>query len=370
MLFRSYQSLSSGIVPSGRKGGDERPRGGNRRAPPQNKPAQAARLPDTGQSIRYTQTFGEDADYVGTEPAFVDNGDETITDKVTGLTWQKTDGGEMTWEQAQVYAQSLRLGGHSDWRLPNSIELFGIMDHGRHGPAMNTEFFPRTQARYWWTSANRADDKSRVWVVNTGGGIGAHLKSETTSAGGDRPMHVRCVRGDSVFGSGPSLRNNGDGTLTDERTGLVWQQLGERAGMTWEEALKHCSQLNLADKSNWRLPNIKELRSLSDDHRMQPSMDRELFPNAEGKPYWSSTTQSNRPERAWYVDFSTGLVTYSDKTERYLVLAVRDEVSVAGEQNKPAPHPDSLRKTGGEKGGKPTEKPMEKRKGAIPPLNR
>lgn len=316
-----------------------------------------AQLADTGQTTRYTQTFGEDADSKGLQPAFKDNGDGTVTDLVTGLMWQKTDGGEMTHEKARAYAETLRLANHDDWRLPGSMELFSLMNHAKHGPAMDTAFFTATEARYWWTDSPRADDASKVWLVNTGGGIGAHAKTETTSAGGDRPVHVRCVRGVSKLGTGPSLTDHGNGTLTDSRTGLMWQKIGPAEGLTWEEALKHCDSLWLAGQNGWRLPNIKELRSLSDDRLTQPSLDSKLFPQAKADAYWSSTTQSNRPERAWYVDFTTGLVTYADKTERLLVLAVRGGIAEAGSREKPAPDPRVMSSSGEPKGkgkkGKP-----------------
>lgn len=321
-------------------------------------PPKPSGLPDTGLTTRYTKTFGEDADFTGRAPAYKDNQDGTITDLVTGLIWQKTDGGEMTWERAQAYAQSLRLAEKSDWRLPNSIELLSLMNHGMHGPAMDTTFFTKTDARYWWTNSPRADDASKVWLVNTGGGIGAHAKTETVSAGGERPVHVRCVRGTSSFGAGPSLKDNGDGTVTDQRTGLCWQKVGGSAKLSWEDALRYCTELNLGGQKDWRLPNIKELRSLSDDRRTQPSLDRAFFPSAAAAFYWSSTTQSNRPERAWYVDFSSGLVTYADKTSAQLVLAVRGGVEQTGPRDKPTPDPKTLVGTGkerppGEGKGKP-----------------
>ena len=243
----------------------------------------------------------------------------------------------MIWEQAQRYASELQLGGYSDWRLPNSLELFSIMNHGRSGPAMDTAYFPRTEARYWWTDTTRADDATRVWVVNTGGGIGAHPLSEAISAGGDRPMHVRCVRGDSPFATGPRLHDNGDGTVTDQQTSLTWQKLQSQEPMAWEDALGYCAELRLGDRKDWRLPNIKELRSISDDRRTQPSLDSAFFPHAHPAYYWSSTSQSNQPERAWFVDFSTGLVSYSEKSDRFLVFAVCGGEIKAGPQAKPLP---------------------------------
>ena len=323
-------------------------------------------LPDTGQTNHYTQTFGEDSDFSGRAPAYADNGDGTVTDKVTGLMWQKTDGGEMTWEQAKAFARKLRLGGHADWRLPNSMELFSIVDHGKHGPAMDTKFFTPTEARYWWTDSPRVDDGTKVWLVNSGGGIGAHSKQETISAGGERSVHVRCVRGASPFGTGPRLHDNGDGTVTDQRTGLIWQKIGSDRRMTWEEALKYCDDLTLAGQADWRLPNIKELRSISDDRKVQPSLDKTFFPGAQVACYWSSTSLCNRPKQAWFVDFETGLVSHADKPQSYLVLAVRGGVTVPASKVKPAPDRSLFAgsgKGGGPDGGKRKGRPDRAKKG-------
>ena len=305
-----------------------------------------SRLADTGITLRYTKTFGEDGDYAGSAPSFKDNGDGTVTDLLTGLLWQKADGGEMTWEKAKDYAKSLRLGGRQDWRLPTSMELFALTNQGMHGPAMDTSVFTRSEARYWWTNSTRADDAAKVWLVNSGGGIGAHAKTETVSAGGERPVHVRCVAGISVTGNGPSLVDNADGTVTDRRTGLTWQKLGPAKALTWEEALKYCDALKPSGHGPWRLPNIKELRSLSDDAKIRPSLDRKFFPEAKVANCWSSTTQSNRPGRAWLVEFETGLVTYADKTETQFVIAVCGGVATAGPREKPEPDPKVLADTG------------------------
>ncbi len=320
--------------------------------------SQPVRLADTGISLRYTKTFGEDGDYAGSAPAFKDNGDGTVTDNLTGLLWQKADGGEMTWEKAKDYAKALRLAGRQDWRLPTSMELFALTNQGMHGPAMDTSVFTRSEARYWWTNSPRADDSTKVWLVNSGGGIGAHAKTETVSAGGERPVHVRCVAGISVTGTGPSLVDNGDGTVTDRRTGLTWQKIGPAKPLTWEEALRACESLKPSARGAWRLPNIKELRSLSDDAKIRPSLDRKFFPEAKVANYWSSTTQSNRPGRAWLVEFETGLVTYADKTEPQFVLAVSGGVAVAGPREKPEPDPKVLADSG--KPGKDKSKKPKK----------
>ena len=64
---------------------------------------------------------------------------------------QQADGGEMTWENAAAYADSLSLGGYTDWRLPTAHELFGIVNHASVNPAMDTAVFTATTAEYWWT---------------------------------------------------------------------------------------------------------------------------------------------------------------------------------------------------------------------------
>ena len=87
------------------------------------------RLPDTGQTTSYTTTFGEDADYNFNTPVFILSGNGTVTDTITSLMWQQTDGGEMTIENAIIYCNTLTLGGYTDWRLPNCHELFSILNH-------------------------------------------------------------------------------------------------------------------------------------------------------------------------------------------------------------------------------------------------
>ena len=294
----------------------------------------APRLPDTGQMADYTDTFGEDSDYTINPLSYEDNNNGTITDNVTGLIWQKIDGGSVIWEDAIAYADLLSLAGHEDWRLPTSDEIFGILDHGRQNPALNTAYFPRTDAQYWWTCETRADDPARVWIVNEGGGIGAHRISESAQAGGDKRIHVRCVRGQS---DQPILRwmDNNDGTATDLVTHLVWQQTGSEMKMTWEQALDHAEEMTLAGQENWRLPNIKELRTLTDLTRTNPAVDLAAFPDFQSDDYWSSTTLAGHTDRAWTTNFRFGTVSYQPKTASLLVRCVRGPETIMPDVNLP-----------------------------------
>ena len=81
---------------------------------------------------------------------FVDNGDGTITDKATGLTWMKADSGplkagpnqdgRLDWPQALSFAEGLEYAGHDDWRLPNVKELQSIVDYSGAFPAIDSTF--------------------------------------------------------------------------------------------------------------------------------------------------------------------------------------------------------------------------------------
>ncbi len=281
-------------------------------------------LPDTGQIISYTNTKGEDSDFDFHAPSYKDNGDGSVTDNNTGLMWQKTDGGEMTFENAAAFCRSMTLGGHNDWRLPTSHELFGINVFDNVNPALNTSYFTRTLAEYWWTSDLRADAAANIWVTNAGGGIGAHPKSETISAGGTKRFHVRAVRTTSVS-TLPSLhfKDNGDGTVTDNYTGLIWQKVPNATTLTWEEALVYATGLSLSGKSDWRIPNIRELQSLNDEKLIMPSFNKSFFPNILSGNFWSSTSQVNSPSRAWDINVDYGIVSYNDKTIRENALCVR-----------------------------------------------
>ncbi|MFN0077963.1 MAG: sulfatase-like hydrolase/transferase [Prosthecobacter sp.] len=310
-------------------------------------PWSMAKLPDTGQTLSATATFGEDSDYTRNAPSFTDNGNGTITDNNTGLMWQKTDSGEMTWDSARTGATSLGLAGYTDWRLPTAQEAFLILDHERN-PALNPTYFVNNAGGtpgYFWSSDLFYGDNTKVWCTNTGGGLGPHNKTATISAGGANRHHARYVRGTKPT-TGHHYVNNNDGTVTDLDTGLMWAQVPASA-QTWANALTYAEGLTTAGFSDWRLPNVKELQSLQDIPKAtasavttNPCINRVLFPAATGTAYWSSTSvKSGTPTQAWLVDFGVtttaspsrnqqGITSYEPYASTYPVFAVRDAPAV------------------------------------------
>jgi hypothetical protein len=143
----------------------------------------------------------------------------------------------------------------------------------------------------------------------------------------------------------PRFTDNGDGTITDNLTHLVWLKDANCLDGTtnWQGALDfanglydgctNCGGTNndcgLSDDSiegDWRLPNRNELTSLLDLENINPALPTDHpFMNFQSSIYWSSTTNANSPSSAWLVDFSNGLVNSGSKTFNpdFFVLPVR-----------------------------------------------
>jgi hypothetical protein len=286
------------------------------------------RLPDTGQTTSYTTTPGEDADYNINPPFFINNSNGTITDTVTSLMWQQVDGGEMTFDKATTYANDLVLGGYSDWRMPSILELNSLLNHDKNNPALNTVYFTATAAQYWWSGQKQVNDANKAWCANAGGGIGNHPVSETISAGGAKKFHVRAVRDISTPTTiATRFIDNKNGTTTDQLTGLIWQQIPTDS-MTWEQALITAENLVSGGSNQWRMPNIKELQSISEVSIYNPSISKTYFSGISTAFYWSSTSLANQSTRAWYLDTQFGITTQVLKTNKLRLLAVRSATTV------------------------------------------
>ena len=282
------------------------------------------RLPDTGQNTSYTGTFGEDNDYSINTPFFIDNGNGTVTDTITGLIWQKSDGGEMTIENAITYCSNLILGSETDWRLPNALELFSIMNLQYSNPSLDASVFTTTTAQYWWSIDKQVNDITKIWATNAGGGIGNHPKTETISAGGNKKFHARAVRNPiTPVVVQTRFTDNGNGTITDNMTNLIWEKTPFADTLNWEQSLIYANTLTLTGKTDWRLPNIKELQSINDETLINPSLNTNYFNITSAKKYWSSTTLPNQTSNAWYMYTQFGITTFDAKTTKHNLICVR-----------------------------------------------
>jgi murein DD-endopeptidase MepM/ murein hydrolase activator NlpD len=288
--------------------------------------------PDTGQTKCYNGSqeitcpapgdpfYGQDGHYAINPPSYevrTINGQEVVIDHVTGLTWQRHDDGiKRTWTEAMDYCENLTLDGYSDWRLPQKKELQSIANYGSFGPAVDVAYFPypHVPADCYWSASTLAFLALSAWKVCLWNSqVDMSIKSDHN--------YVRAVRGRPLEFC--HFIDNGDGTVTDMTTGLMWQQTEAKA-MTWEKALAYCKDLDLAGYRDWQLPNIRELLSLVDDSSHEPSIDTAYFPGCRPSIYWSSTTHSAYPSFAWYVGFKDGQVRGGGhKGRRNYVRAVR-----------------------------------------------
>ena len=121
-----------------------------------------------------------------------------------------------------------------------------------------------------------------------------------------------------------ALVDNGDETVTDTETGLIWQKATALGTYTWQQALAYAEGLSIGGHSDWRLPNRNELQTLVDYSRYNPAIDPLLEADTMLSSYWSSTTFAYYTYHAWSVGFNyAGYVFNHDKSNSYYVRAVR-----------------------------------------------
>jgi len=309
------------------------------------------KIVDTGVEKYYTNSktvssisegqayYGQDAHYDGYQPDYTDNGDGTVTDNVTGLMWQQTMDAKMTYSEALKYANDNTLGGYNDWRIPNIKELFSLIQFtgSSSGEAadelyIDTDYFDQPIGD---TSIGEREIDAQVWSSTEY--VGKTMHADETIFGvnfvdgrikgygatnprtrTDNTAYYRLVRGNESYGDNIFV-DNGDGTISDLATGLMWQMADDGQTRDWEDALEYAENLELAGHNDWRLPNVKELQSIVDYSKSlqttnTPAID-DLFVLSEIKDpdgdrnygfYWSSTTHQdgrNLSDSASYVAF-------------------------------------------------------------------
>ncbi len=305
-------------------------------------------LPSVGQDF-----YGQNANHLGTAPSYTNNGDGTVTDNVTGLMWQNTldhngDGlinysDKLTYDEILALPSTCKTGGHTDWRVPTIKEQYSLMmfsgkdvsgyeETSTYGliPFINTEFFGFNygdtdageriiDVQCASTNVSVGNTMQMVFGVNFADG---RIKGYgTTMMGQQKKFNYLLVRGNTSYGVN-NFSNNGDGTITDNATKLMWMEEDSKQGMTWKDALNYAENFTFAGYSDWKLADAKELQSIVDYSRSPQTTSSAaingLFKctqitNEAGEVdypfYWTSTTHANwhtGSEGGWGIYISFG----------------------------------------------------------------
>lgn len=316
--------------------------------------AQTYSIVDTGQNSFYNNTtsisapslgeafYGQDGQYAGNQPSYTTSDDGlSVLDNVTGLTW--TQGADWSGDgvvdsadkfkyvdlqgQADVL-NTQNYGGFSDWRVPSIKELYSLVNYNGTDPnpqATNanglTPFIDNSvfQFAYGDTSAGERiidsqwgtstlyvsqvmNGQNAMFGMNFADGRIKGYPGNNVPGNNNPDFYVRFVRGNTDYGTN-DFADNGDGTITDDATELMWAEADSGVGMDWEAALAYAENSTLGGYDDWRLPNAKELHSLFDYSRspdttqsaaIDPIFDATEITNEAGNAdyghYWSSTT--------------------------------------------------------------------------------
>lgn len=168
--------------------------------------------------------------------------------------------------------------------------------------------------------------------------LGLCLATQLPSVFADAPIPMLQTCNDLIAVDTPDTRFtiNADTTVTDNTTGLIWMRcaLGQQSSnntcdgpeqnYTWQLALQAADIATFAGYSDWRLPNVKELESLVENHCTSPAINLTVFPKAPGAWFWSSTPSIRDSQDAWGVNFLFGENTSSNKSTPSAVRLVRN----------------------------------------------
>ncbi len=150
---------------------------------------------------------------------------------------------------------------------------------------------------------------------------------------------------ENVIHATPSERflDNGDGTVTDKRTGLVWMRCslgqiwseansvctGDALEYTWQQALQAATGYAYAGSSAWRVPDIKQLQSIVERSCYDPAINISIFPQTPEQYFWTASLSHSRytnyDNEAVYLSFAFGIHTNSDKSAGNYVRLVRPD---------------------------------------------
>jgi hypothetical protein len=234
---------------------------------------------------------------------------DVVLDRTTQLAWRRHTDRAVTWAEAKDACDALALGGQDDWRLPTRLELQSIMRMSDEGPMISTAAFDeavdlRGADLTAWSASLVAGSPDQRWAARFD--VGYLDPTDLTFLG-----RARCVRDTIVR---PPLEPHyavAADTVKDLGTGLTWQRaVGPES--SYASAVTYCQGLAL-DGGGWRLPRLRELRSLVNEAAQTPAIDATAFPGTPPRAgLWSSNAvgsdlAASSQGGRWSVSFTKGV---------------------------------------------------------------
>jgi hypothetical protein len=219
----------------------------------------------------------------------------------TGLMWAlKDNGSDVDWKGALTYCQQLRLGGFSDWRLPDIAELEGIYD-----APYKAKGSIRLSGPWAWSSTRNERGSAYDLLFDSG------RKSAPYVLGYSSGGRALCVR-----------HSGEEKTWLDPKTNLMWMLHDNGGNVSWNEAMSYCQHLRLEGYSNWRLPGIDELKGI-----YEPSISQQykIGGGIQLSNAWTWSATRKDEKAAWYFDFNLGNPSFGYRFENptWRALCVR-----------------------------------------------
>ncbi len=263
--------------------------------------------------------------------SYTAGGNGTVLDNVTCLTWATTAGASGAADANTAYCANLAstsFAGYADWRLPTRVEIASILDMTRTNDAINPVFGKQPAAYFrtaseWYETIQNINGSTFSWITSLLNGLtsNAYLPASPASA--------LCVRGNGAGETVDQLAVEpanhyaiAAGEVTDNYTGLIWQQTFSSAQMAWSAAAGYCSSLGL-NGHTWRLPGLNELTTLVDEARVGPAINPTAFPNTQFcatgtvENYYWAREQLPGSAFAWGINFCDGFTNYNAATAAF-----------------------------------------------------
>ncbi len=206
--------------------------------------------------------------------------------------------------------------GRTNWRIPEAKELLSLYHYSNAPTHMENAQFPNTNtANLYMTNTTDPLNVAMIWVVDFLT-IGLPMQP-FVKVGGN--AFLRCVSGNPTPAF--SFIDNGNGTVTDQNTKLLWSKCalgrsnvnctaGVLFGGNQQAAFNGCNNLNVlvfAGRNNWRLPNANELLSIVDYSGAGNPAVPAAFPNFPANTtFWTSTIDETTPTFGLTINFNGG----------------------------------------------------------------